>query len=336
VFLGPLIDKYDIPIFNQPKKSWLFVGMIINGIMLFFFTIDIATFLILFAVIFFLQALGFSVMDAAVDSIAVSLKKDHGVLESHVSLVMFLGTFFGGILTFLVAGIFQTHYGVGFIVLAVVSLGLASFIFFYKEGEVQAPKEKRIISSEDFKELFGNKTFQLALLVAFLYNLDGGLLEFTFEPFLGNTFGVTVQQVTGLTVLPALVGSIIAMIVAWRLKDKLNVKIAIIGVSLYYASLMLLIVMFIGSLQMIVVFYVFIITVSGFGNMMMYAYFLSLSKKEIPASSFVFLMGAMNGGMLLGILLGGFMNMTIIYLMATIILCVRIIPMIAIMKREVE
>ena len=173
VFFGLIMDKYKLGIFPNSTKSYLFIGMLLNGIFLLLFSIDIINFFIIFAITFFLQALGFAIIDVTIDSIAVMLEKGHGVNKNLISVSMFLGTLGGGFLGgFVISRIFNINYSMGFIVVGIISLIFIPTIFLLKNKPTDSKIISEKMSLDKLNELFKNPNFQLAIITAFFYNLD--------------------------------------------------------------------------------------------------------------------------------------------------------------------
>ncbi|NHI91356.1 MAG: MFS transporter [Candidatus Lokiarchaeota archaeon] len=331
IVIAPLTDKYSLPIFSDKKKSYLFIGIIFNGIFLALFSIDILNFFVFFAIIFFLQSLGFVIMDVTVDSLAVLIKKDsHDV---SISIVMFLGTLVGGALVFFVIGVFQYSYGLGFIIVGILSLCLLPVIFFMKLPPNL--NESTDVNFGEIRVIFKEKKFQLIIIFAFLFNIDGGLLEFTLEPYLGRAFGASLVDV-GILYIISFLSSIIGIILLYIYRNKLNKFKLFIFISYYMAfmSLTLCIAIFTSlvSFQLFLFIYILMGILSGVANMTLYAIFIEASSPKLAATSFIFLITFLNFGFLIGVLFSGFIHIGVIYLISAIIMATRTIILFKLIK----
>ncbi|MHA1895681.1 MAG: MFS transporter [Candidatus Helarchaeota archaeon] len=331
VFLGPIVDKYNVPLFSNSKKSFLFIGILCNGIFLSIFGIlDIVNFMILFVIIFFLQSFGFALIDVTVDAISVSLKKESEIDTKNedltIALFMFIGMMAGGFMGIIFSGLFSLNYSVGFMIVGLLSI---CFLPVLRLGIPKNDEKTAPVNFGRVKELLSNKKFRLAMIFMFLYNIDGGLLEFTLEPYLGNTFGVSITGI-GVINMISFVSSLGGILILALFRKKLNKFKFIIFLSLYYAvfSLVMCILIFTRwiTLDLFIITYVLMGLIGGFPIMIVYAITVDMSDASLKATSFVILAFLQNFGTLFGIAFGGFLNMGIIYLISAIILTVKTIP----------
>ena len=333
IVIAPFIDKYSIPIFSDKKKSYLFIGVLFNGIFLALFSIDILNFFIIFIIIFFLQSIGFVLMDITADSLAVLLKKESNDIS--ISIIMFLGTLIGGLLVFLVTGIFQFNYGLGFIIVGILSLSLIPLIIFIKIPPNL--DEVKSVDLAEIKELFKEKRFQLVVIFAFTFRIDAGLLEFTLEPFLGNVFGASLVDI-GILYIITFLSSILGIIILYYFRRRLNKFKLFIFISFYMATMSLIlsisILISVVTFQLVVFIYILMGLLSGVANMTLYAIIIEASSPKLATTSFVILAFFLNLGFLIGVLFSGFIHLGVIYLISGLILSFRTIILFKLIQIE--
>ena len=81
---------------------------------------------------------------------------------------------------------------------------------------------KEFFSKDNLKELFSNQRFVIwGLIFAAFYNIDSGITDFFFEPWMVSKFGATVFQVGAFTAVTSIF-AIVGAIIGWLLGDKIK------------------------------------------------------------------------------------------------------------------
>ena len=341
IIFAPLIDKQKLPIFSDNKWSWLFFGMVFNGVFLALFAIDIVNFLVVFIIILFLQSTGMVIMDATTDAIAVQRKDRQTSVQPAIG--MFMGVLFGGLLSFLFVPIFQFNYPMGYIVMGIIILCFIPLIYKVKGGINfdLITREKVEADWSLFKELFKDRKFIIVMIISILLFTDSGLLEFTLEPYLGLIFGVSLNQIA-IIYLISFISNLIVLILFYKFQEQVkNRKILLlIIISLYdgILSLLMSVLIITGVLTFSIFVLIYLLwgITSGALSMLIYILYIDHSSVKIPAFSIMVLISVQNLGRLIGILFGGFIPIGIIYLISAIMLIGRVIPMLMLKKEENE
>ncbi|NHI91981.1 MAG: MFS transporter [Candidatus Lokiarchaeota archaeon] len=339
IIIAPFIDRYKLPLFLDKKWSWLFIGLVFNGVFLALFCIDIKNFLSVFAVILFFQSIGMVIMDATVDAIAVQSKERQTSAQASIS--MFSGVVFGGLLSFFFVGFFEASYPIGYFVMGIVVSCFIPILYKIKKGINldHLAKTPEHVDWQVIKALFRDHKYLLVILISFLFNIDAGMLEFTFEPYLGLIFHVKLNDIA-IIYLVTFLASIAVMISFYKFQEQMTSRIVVglVLISMYSGMLSLLmsilILMQVLTFSHIVIIYVLWGAVSGATIMLVYTLFVEHSSVKIPAFSIVFLISINNLGRLVGVFVGGFIHIGMIYLISAILILGRIFPLFFLTRRK--
>jgi MFS family permease len=202
----------------------------------------------------------------------------------------------------------------GFVIGALVSVITILFVAFAPEREVSKAqnvtmeKIKDFFSKDNLKDVFSNQRFVIwGLIFAAFYNIDSGMTDFFFEPWMITKFGATIYDVGAFTAVTSIF-AIVGAIVGWLFGDKIRqvghkkvLSLALLCFAIGYA-----LSSFVGTLIELYYVWVFLFLAVGFGRVALIAVFMDITSPKIAGVMFALYMSFLNIGTLVGRGLAGF------------------------------
>lgn len=306
---GFVSDKYSITLFgrNLRRRPYIVLGSVLNFALLPLLVIIDPLNGLLYVTVWFFQNLGWSMLDTCVDALSVENETTKRNLLSMVLWIgSYLGTLFAGFVigSILMAGNFVS----GFIIGALVSTITILFVVFAPEREVDKAQSvtsddiKEFFSKDNLKDIFSNQRFVIwGLIFAAFYNIDSGLTDFFFEPWMVQKFGATIYQVGAFAAVTSIF-AIIGAVVGWLFGEKIRqvgqkkvISFALLCFALGYA-----LTAFVNTLTELYYVWVFIFLAVGFGRVAQIAIFMDITKPKIAGVMFAFYMAFLNIGTFIG------------------------------------
>jgi len=306
---GFISDKYSFTLFgrNLRRRPYIVVGSVLNFALLPFLVIIDPLNGLLYVAVWFFQNLGWSMLDTCVDALSVENETTKRNLLSMVLWIgSYLGTLFAGFVigSILMAGGFVT----GFVIGALVSTITILFVIFAPEKEVSKAESvttddiKEFFNKDNLKDIFSNQRFVIwGLIFAAFYNIDSGITDFFFEPWMVQKFGSTVYQVGAFTAVTSIF-AIVGAIVGWLLGDKIRqvgqkkvLSVALLCFAVGYALTAL-----VTTLTELYYVWVFVFLAVGFGRVAQIAIFMDITKPKIAGIMFAIYMAFLNIGTFVG------------------------------------
>ncbi len=248
----------------------------------------------------------------------------------------YLGTLFAGFVigSILMAGNFLT----GFVIGALVSTITILFVVFAPEKEVTKAESvttddiKEFFSKDNLKDIFSNQRFVVwGLIFAAFYNIDAGMTDFFFEPWMVQKFGASVFQVGAFTAVTSMF-AIVGAIVGWLLGDKIRQvgQKKVLSVALLCFAIGYVLTALVTTLTELYYVWVFIFLAVGFGRVAQIAIFMDITKPRIAGIMFAVYMAFLNIGTFIGRGLAGVvipaLGMESTFFLVAVFMLVLIIP----------
>ena len=203
-------------------------------------------------------------------------------------------------------------------VCAVVAVVPVILIIFLKESPYSAPEKSSVrdILSRNLKHPF----VRWGIVFAFMLNIDGGLLELTLEIYVRSDLGVSsLGQIVGQLFLVSLLGVVLGVI-GYKFIDKVQKNRLLAIIALIYVGPLIATGVLISTglltYEIFLVLFGIIAFVSGLSFVTYTAFFFDLSDPKAAGTMIAIFLGVTNGGMVLGVALGGFIPMAAIYFIA--------------------
>ncbi len=306
---GFISDKYSITLLGRDlrRKPYIILGSVLNFSLLPFLVVIDPFNGILYVTVWFFQNLGWSMLDTCVDALSV---ENETTKRNLLSMVLWIGSYLGtlfagfGIGSILMAGNFVT----GFVIGALVSTITILFVIFAPEREVSEAKDvtidniKEFFSKDNLKDIFSNQRFVIwGLIFAAFYNIDSGMTDFFFEPWMVQKFGATIYQVGQFAAVTSIF-AIIGAVIGWLFGDKirqvghkkvLSLALLCFGIGYTLSS-------FVGTLMELYFVWVFLFLAVGFGRVALIAVFMDITSPRIAGVMFAFYMAFLNIGTMIG------------------------------------
>jgi MFS family permease len=319
-------------------RPYIVLGSVLNFALLPFLVIIDPFNGFLYVAVWFFQNLGWSMLDTCVDALSVENETTkRNLLSMFLWIGSYLGTLFAGFVigSILMAGGFVT----GFVIGALVSTITILFVVFAPEKEVSKAEIvttddiKEFFSKDNLKDLFSNQRFVIwGLIFAAFYNIDAGMTDFFFEPWMVQKFGATIYQVGAFTAVTSIF-AIVGAIIGWLLGDKIKqvgqkkvLSVALLCFAIGYALTAL-----VTTLTELYYVWVFIFLAVGFGRVAQIAIFMDITKPKIAGIMFAVYMAFLNIGTFIGRGLAGVvipaLGMESTFFLVAVFMLVLIIPM---------
>jgi MFS family permease len=306
---GFISDEYSITLFgrNLRRRPYIVIGSVLNFALLPFLVIIDPFDGVLYVAVWFFQNLGWSILDTCVDALSVENETTkRNLLSMFLWIGSYLGTLFAGfgIGSILMAGNFVT----GFVFGALVSTITILFVIFAPEREVTKAKSvtidniKGFFSKDNLKDIFSNQRFVIwGLIFAAFYNIDSGMTDFFFEPWMVAKFGATIYQVgqfSAVTSIFAIVGAIVGWLFGDRIRQVGHKKV--LSIALLCFAIGYILSSFVNTLMELYYVWVFLFLAVGFGRVALIAIFMDITSPRIAGVMFAFYMAFLNIGTLIG------------------------------------
>ncbi|WP_287588886.1 MFS transporter, partial [Candidatus Borrarchaeum sp.] len=182
------------------------------------------------------------------------------------------------------------------------------FVIFAPEKEVSKAESvttddiKDFFSKDNLKDIFSNQRFVIwGLIFAAFYNIDSGMTDFFFEPWMVMKFGATVYQVgafTAVTSIFAIVGAIIGWLLGEKIQQFGQKKVLSVALLCFAAGYVL--TALVTTLTELYYVWVFIFLAVGFGRVAQIAIFMDITKPKIAGIMFALYMAFLNIGTFVG------------------------------------
>jgi len=306
---GFISDKYSIKLFGRDlrRRPYIALGSVLNFALLPFLVIIDPFNGGLYVTVWFFQNLGWSMLDTCVDALSVENETTRrNLLSMFLWIGSYLGTLFAGfgIGALLMSGNFLT----GFVVGALVSIITLFFVAFAPEKDVSVERHvtmddiKDFFNKENLKDLFTNQRFVIwGLIFAAFYNIDAGMTDFFFEPWMIDKFGATIYQV-GAFIAVTNVFAIGGAVVGWVLGEKIKqigqkkvLSIALVCYAVGYALSASVV-----TLNELYYVWVFVFLAVGFGRVAQISIFMDITKPKVAGVMFAIYMAFLNIGTFVG------------------------------------
>jgi MFS family permease len=306
---GFISDKYAITLFgrNLRRRPYIVLGSVLNFALLPFLVIIDPFNGALYVTVWFFQNLGWSILDTCVDALSVENEKTkRNLLSMFLWIGSYLGTLFAGfgIASILMAGNFVT----GFVIGALVSAITILFVIFAPEREVGEAKSvtigaiKKFFSKDNMKDIVSNQRFVIwGLIFAAFYNIDSGMTDFFFEPWMVTKFGATIYDVGAFTAVTSMF-AIVGAVVGWLFGDKIRLvgHKKVLSVALLCFAIGYALSSFVSTLMELYYVWVFMFLAVGFGRVALIAIFMDITSPRIAGVMFALYMAFLNIGTLIG------------------------------------
>jgi PAT family beta-lactamase induction signal transducer AmpG len=337
VFLAPLMDKYKIPFFRGKFRGYIIIGGILNAICISFLFLDPLNFFIVFLILWFLQSLGIAMVDVGTDAVSVTLKSEK-MSPTRISSIMFIGAVAGSsVVVFFLQPFFMMAFMLGIILVGLISTTVIVLAVVFRERPPEAGAPQTVQLS-GLKGEFRNKWVLVGLFLAFFVDFDGGLLEFTLEPYLGFQFGVSLSGIISIS-YAMILGGVISIPLGYFLIHKLGNR-RIVALALVLLSVLHVVVEFAWGFLILLnrltmgnflLFFYASVFLSGLYAMAVGALYIDLSNPKLGVTMIMTFFGVLNTGKLVGILLAGALVMVLpmstIFLLAGVSSLIRIAPL---------
>jgi len=366
IFIGPIVDKWEIPILGGGIKPYIFIGAILNAIFLMPLGLDPRSFFFIYFLCWFLQNLGLIIVDVGVDALAIKEKQLFDDKKSRtltVALLMVAGTGVGNIFGSAFSMFFPIFtYPVGFIISGCISgLGIVIALIF-KQKYVKRPSNHLINKSNksdqntgtitntnqngttiNLKQLFDsltNKNIILGSIFAFFISFDTGLHDFTFEDFIFVQWGRTLNDLFFLSLIGTL-AFFISLPIIYYLRKKVNKVKIIIFFSLYYAVFYLIWSILLGfnalTFDLYLITYALVVIIIGSSDAFYNSLFFDLSNEKTAATHIVIFFTFKSLGRVVGMMISGYIynmgGMLLIFIISGLIMTVRWTPLVSLGKK---
>jgi len=337
-FIGPISDRFPIPFLRGKHRGYFLLGALINIITLPFLTLNPVNFTILFGIVWFLQSFGIAVMDIMSDTFAIEAKSIQNIKgRTGASFWMFAGVFMGGGLAIIFIPLLEADLLIGLLLFSVLSIPPLIMGVLLKGKSIE--EETRVNIREAVRENLKHPFVKMGLLFFFLLNIDKGLLELTLEPYLYTNFGIEKQAVVATVFIISFLGVILAGL-GYFFIDKIQKSRLLIIINIIYVIPSVLMFYFIltGIItkEIFILLYAIYAAVSGLSWVTYTGLFFDLSNPKAAGTMIALYISMSNLGMVIGIAVGGFLNMAIIYLITAIICALRILPLSRIKMQDIE
>ncbi|NVM28592.1 MAG: MFS transporter [Candidatus Helarchaeota archaeon] len=340
-FIGPISDKFPIPFLRGKRRGYFILGGLLNIIFLPLLSLNPLDFFALFFIIWFLQTLGIAIMDVMTDTLVITAKPSQNLRgRTGASIWVFFGIFVGGGLATGLVGLLNMNLLIGLSVFSLISVGPLALIYFLKEDPKLSQPTPSLWS--DIKRNFGGPQQQFViagLIFAFLLNIDAGLLELTLEPFIATTFLVTWQELIATLFFISLLGTVLGFLGYFFIDKVQKNRLLIIISSIYIVpSIILAYLIFTGMLTypIFLILYAIYGFVSGLSFVTYTGLFYDLSDPKAAGTMIALFLTMSNFGIVMGVTIGGFFPMWLIYVIVAIICGLRIIPLAFIKMSHIE
>ncbi len=348
-FIGPFSERFPIPFLRGRRRGYIIIGALLNIIALPFLSLNPTLFFAVFFIVWFLQTLGIAILDILTDAIAVGSEPQIQSIRGRTAAGgwMFLGVFLGGIFVFPFTAMLDGHImnpsatidttilTVLGIIAAISVIPLVLYIFL--DERTKEPEKRDII--KDLKRNLKHPFVKMGLIFAILLNIDGGLLELTLEPFVKNQFGLELSEVVQTLFFIGFLGSVLGLLGYWFIdKIKKNRLLIIINIMYVIPSIIIGVLILSNALSYGVFLGLYWVWafIGGLSYVTWLSLFMDLSDPKAAGTMIALYLSAVNLGMVIGIAIGGFLSMGLIYIIVAIICAVRIIPLTKINMDDIQ
>ncbi|MDD1778819.1 MAG: MFS transporter [Candidatus Helarchaeota archaeon] len=337
-FIGPLSDRFPIPFLRGKRRGYFILGAVLNCICLPLLVLNPVQFLILFAMVWFLQTLGVAIIDIMTDTFVIETRDIQNVKgRTGASLWIFGGVFVGGAIATGLVPLLEADLLSGLLVIAAIAAVPLILVFLLKAESGESVTRINILEAVGRNAKL--KFVKMGLLFALLLNIDGGLLELNLEPFLMVNFGVGKQEIVGTLFLLTLLGVILGFI-GYFFIDRIQKARLLMIINAIYVVPAVLLFYFIttGTLTygLFVTLYAVFSLITGLSYVTYTGLFFDLSDPKAAGTMIALYITMVNLGMVLGIAVGGFLPMATIYLVVAIVCACRILPLAFIKAQDIE
>lgn len=354
-----IMDSVKLPFLSGRYRPYLFIGTVMNVIGLAFLFLHPLQFLVPFWIFWIVQSFGIAIIDVGADAVATGVKRYSSPMR--MAVIGFLGIFIGGIAALILAGVFEANYSFGFIITALFScIGLLIVWFFKDKAPARGISLRETLSA--VKQEIKRRKVLFGIILAGLLMANTGLLDFNLERFVWLEFGMPLRVFTALIIIPAFIGSIAAILIAWftlgKVKTQVNegnvekpeekrqpsikraaIPYAIMIFLYFLGQLIWTIFIFMGAMNLAVFLPIFIVfgLLEAIALLFYTAIFYDLSNPKVGASMIMIFFALINAGRISGMIIGGFLyyiHPGLVFLVASLLSLSSSVPLILLILQE--